>query len=51
MSSSATSTKDWASPKDWEDWKDIISRLWWDEDKPLKEVRETMTREYDFHAT
>lgn len=41
----------WASAEEWQSLKDIITELWWDEDKPLKEVAEIMREKHGFLAT
>ncbi|KAH8199689.1 hypothetical protein TruAng_006158 [Truncatella angustata] len=49
--SSAPKGKAWASDEDWQKHRDIITNLWWVEDKPLKDVQTIMADEYDFHAS
>ncbi|KAI0131880.1 Clr5 domain-containing protein [Xylariales sp. AK1849] len=41
----------WASTDDWEPHREIISSLYWDQDRPLKEVAEIMRRKHSFIAT
>ncbi|KAK7752618.1 hypothetical protein SLS62_005387 [Diatrype stigma] len=41
----------WASHDDWEVHRETISRLYWDECKPLPDVIEIMRSEHGFHAT
>ncbi|KAK7952739.1 Clr5 domain-containing protein [Apiospora aurea] len=41
----------WAADADWTRHRETITRLWWDENKPLKEVSRMMKEEYGFHAT
>ncbi|KAH8673287.1 Clr5 domain-containing protein [Xylariales sp. PMI_506] len=41
----------WATADQWERHKEKIIDLYWDQDKPLKEVLETMKREHSFNAT
>ncbi|KAK9417632.1 putative Clr5 domain-containing protein [Seiridium unicorne] len=49
--SSITPQRQWARLEDWEPHKEKISSLYWDEDRPLKEVAEIMRRDHGFHAT
>jgi hypothetical protein len=49
--SSAPRGKAWASDEDWQKHREIITRHWWAEDKPLKEVQAIMAEEHDFHAS
>ena len=37
--------------RDWEGYRGIITRLYSEENRPLKEVVHIMAQEYDFHAT
>jgi hypothetical protein len=37
--------------KDWEAWKPIIHRLYWEENRELEEVRDIMGAEHNFIAT
>ena len=41
----------WASPDDWSNYRGVITRLYFEEDKPLKTVMETMEQEFGFFAT
>ena len=41
----------WASPMDWAGRRDVITRLYMDQQLPLPRVMEVMEREYGFHAT
>jgi hypothetical protein len=41
----------WASLADWEPYKEIITNLYFDQDRPLKAVIEIMREKYDFRAT
>jgi hypothetical protein len=42
----------WATKaEDWEAHKEIISQLYWDQDKTLKEVMEVMRQDHGFNAT
>lgn len=41
----------WATSADWAVHKDTIVRLYWNEDRTLKEVMNIMARDYDFHGT
>lgn len=41
----------WATSEDWAVHKDTIVRLYWNEDRTLKEVMNIMARDYDFHGT
>ncbi|EMR65916.1 hypothetical protein MGN70_000273 [Eutypa lata] len=41
----------WASQDDWEAHRETISRLYWDECRPLPDVMEIMRSEHNFHAT
>lgn len=41
----------WATDADWIKHRETITRLYWDENKPLKEVSKIMKEEHDFHAT
>ena len=41
----------WATQDDWDAHRELISRLYWDESRPLPEVMEIMRREHTFHAT
>ncbi|KAK7973072.1 hypothetical protein PG996_007300 [Apiospora saccharicola] len=45
------SHKAWASAQEWESHREIITRLFWDENRPLREVVEIMSREHGFNAT
>lgn len=45
------SQKKWAEPKDWEDAKPVIVRLYMDEKKKLKEVMAEMEARHSFKAT
>jgi hypothetical protein len=36
---------------DWASHRDLITRLYWDEDRSLKEVRELMRLDHGFNAT
>ncbi|PHH52857.1 hypothetical protein CFIMG_002268RA [Ceratocystis fimbriata CBS 114723] len=47
----AGGTKSWATPADWIQYRDCITRLYIEEDKPLKEVMDIMARDYAFCAT
>ncbi|KAI4600678.1 hypothetical protein KJ359_012840 [Pestalotiopsis sp. 9143b] len=49
--SSAPRGKAWASEEDWQMHRDVITHLWWEEDKPLKEVQGIMADKHDFHAS
>jgi hypothetical protein len=49
--SSAPRGKAWASEEDWQMHKSLITSLWWEEDKPLKEVQAIMADKHDFHAS
>ncbi|KAF3008149.1 hypothetical protein E8E14_002840 [Neopestalotiopsis sp. 37M] len=49
--SSAPRGKAWASEEDWQNHRDVITRLWWEDDKPLKEVQAIMADKHDFHAS
>lgn len=52
MSLAAISHNAWATKaEDWEARKEMISKLYWDEDKTLKEVMEIMRRDHGFNAT
>ncbi|KAL5596770.1 uncharacterized protein BROUX77_006718 [Berkeleyomyces rouxiae] len=44
-------TKSWATPADWVHYRDHITQLYIEEDKPLKEVMDIMARDYNFCAT
>lgn len=37
--------------RDWEGYRSVITRLYSEENRPLKEVVHWMAQEYDFHAT
>lgn len=37
--------------RDWEGYRTVITRLYSEENRPLKEVVHWMAQEYDFHAT
>ena len=41
----------WATPDDWERFRDTIKQLYLDQNKSLKEVMTMMDRDHDFHAT
>jgi hypothetical protein len=41
----------WATPEVWAAHRELISSLYWDQDKSLKEVQGFMIREHQFHAT
>ncbi|KAK8048202.1 hypothetical protein PG994_009932 [Apiospora phragmitis] len=41
----------WANEADWSEHRETITRLYWDENKPLKEVSTIMKEEHGFHAT
>ena len=41
----------WAANDDWELHQQTITRLYWDECRPLPEVMEIMRSEHNFHAT
>ncbi|ETS79498.1 hypothetical protein PFICI_09351 [Pestalotiopsis fici W106-1] len=41
----------WATSADWAAHKDRVVRMYWNEDRTLKEVMSIMATEYDFHAT
>ncbi|KAK7908790.1 hypothetical protein PG985_016093 [Apiospora marii] len=41
----------WATDGDWNEHRETITRLYWDENKPLKEVSSIMREEHGFHAT
>ncbi|KAK8139399.1 hypothetical protein PG984_002779 [Apiospora sp. TS-2023a] len=41
----------WATDADWNEHREAITRLYWDENKPLKEVSSIMKEEHGFHAT
>lgn len=41
----------WATDADWNEHRETIARLYWDENKPLKEVSTIMKEEHGFHAT
>lgn len=43
--------KSWASASEWEKHRELISRLFWDENRPLREVVEIMSRDHGFNAT
>jgi hypothetical protein len=45
------SQQQYAFPSDWETHKEVISNLYWDQDKTLKEVAEVMRVKYGFIAT
>ncbi|KAF7539954.1 hypothetical protein G7054_g1745 [Neopestalotiopsis clavispora] len=41
----------WATSADWAAHKETVIRLYWTEDRTLKEVMNIMATEYDFHGT
>ena len=41
----------WATQDDWDAHRETISRLYWDESRPLPEVMDIMRSRHDFHAT
>ncbi|KAK8041749.1 hypothetical protein PG993_006272 [Apiospora rasikravindrae] len=41
----------WATDADWTKHRETITRLYWDENKPLKEVSSIMREQHGFHAT
>ncbi|KAK7946824.1 uncharacterized protein PG986_011145 [Apiospora aurea] len=43
--------KAWASAQEWESHRETITRLFWDENRPLREVVEIMSRDHGFNAT
>ncbi|KAK8037181.1 hypothetical protein PG991_000527 [Apiospora marii] len=45
------SQKAWASAQEWESHRETITRLFWDENRPLREVVEIMSRDHGFNAT
>lgn len=45
------SPKAWASAQEWESHRETITRLFWDENRPLREVVEIMSRDHGFNAT
>ncbi|KAK8073569.1 hypothetical protein PG994_004468 [Apiospora phragmitis] len=45
------SHKAWASVQEWESRRETITRLFWDENRPLREVVEIMSRDHGFNAT
>ncbi|KAK8024318.1 hypothetical protein PG993_012384 [Apiospora rasikravindrae] len=45
------SHKAWASAQEWESHRETITRLFWDENRPLREVVEIMSRDHGFNAT
>ncbi|KAK8877457.1 Clr5 domain-containing protein [Apiospora arundinis] len=45
------SPKAWASAQEWESRRETITRLFWDENRPLREVVEIMSRDHGFNAT
>ncbi|RYP75004.1 hypothetical protein DL771_002652 [Monosporascus sp. 5C6A] len=42
---------EWATQYDWDVHREAISRLYWDESRPLPEVMEIMRLQHNFHAT
>lgn len=41
----------YAELKDWDAHREVITQLYWDERKTLKEVMETMEQDHNFYAT
>ncbi|KAH8682697.1 Clr5 domain-containing protein [Xylariales sp. PMI_506] len=41
----------WATPRDWEVHRHLITQLYIDEERPLKDVMVIMKMAHDFHAT
>ncbi|KAH6660934.1 Clr5 domain-containing protein [Truncatella angustata] len=48
---STASQRRWATPQEWDSYRGTITRLYWDQGRPLKDVGEIMRREYGFNAT
>lgn len=48
---SGTFSRQWARLEDWEANKETITRLYWEQDRPLKEVAQTMKYQHGFNAT
>jgi hypothetical protein len=52
LSLASRATKNaWATPDDWERFRDTIKQLYLDQNKSLKEVMAMMERDHEFHAT
>lgn len=49
--SSAGPQEQWATPEEWDLHREKISRIYWDENKTLKELAEIMRKEHGFNAT
>ncbi|RYP64482.1 hypothetical protein DL770_009195 [Monosporascus sp. CRB-9-2] len=49
--SSANPPHEWATQYDWDAHRETISRLYWDESRPLPEVMEIMRSQHNFYAT
>jgi hypothetical protein len=47
----AVSPKTWASAKDWEGVKHVLERLYIDENKSLRQVKNEMEIQFGFRAT
>ena len=48
---SASAGKPWAAPEDWDRHRQTIKRLYFDEDKTLKEVMNIMAEDYGHWGT
>ncbi|KAH6657901.1 Clr5 domain-containing protein [Truncatella angustata] len=51
MPTSSLTQEQWANVRDWNLHKEIIRELYWEDDKPLREVMQMMEKNYNFHAT
>lgn len=51
MTLAIPSQTNWATPDAWATHRELITRLYWDEDKPLKDVQEIMIQDHGFQAT
>ena len=51
MATTVQTERKWASPDDWARHKDVIIKLYSDDDMALKEVMQIMEEKHDFYAT